>query len=272
MMTLSITTPRAEAGIANRPTEPKANVLRLRYECASQRQYTVWLLSHQLDEENEYRQVFADLERSSRREARHALLIDLHQQRFFYRTLSSQEERPAAPAPLAQATFGHDILCLQLAHYLLSEMHHQLSTDQAFITSLAGNLTACLIKEATAVPEDTVGITPYQIKRVEQYVNDHMDCTVTLDELAAVVGLSSFYFSRQFKQTTGETPYQYVIRLKMQHAKAQLLDTEASVIDIGLQVGYENSSHFSRAFKRNMGVSPTKLRKTLRKETMKLSA
>ena len=99
-----------------------------------------------------------------------------------------------------------------------------------------------------------------------------MDCMVTLDELAAVVGLSSFYFSRQFKQTTGETPYQYVIRLKMQHAKAQLLETEASVINIGLQVGYENSSHFSRAFKRNMGVSPTKLRKTLREETMKLSA
>ena len=273
-------------------------MLRLRYECSSPRQYTVWLLTRRLEEETEYRQVFADLERSSRRENRHALLIDLRQQNFFYRTTDEADAKPGASTPGATApgaapgestlgastpgastpgrvirqAFGHDTLCIQLAHYLLNEVHHKLAANEAFITSLAGNLTACLIKETTASPEGAVGITPYQLKQIEQYTQSHMDHLVTLDELAAVVRLSSFHFSRQFKQAVGETPYQYVIRLKMQHAKAQLLTTEASVINIGMQVGYENSSHFSRAFKRSMGVSPTQLRKTLRKEPMKLSA
>ena len=294
MMTLSITSPPTSTSIPNQPrTEPNTDMLRLRYECSSPRQYTVWLLTRRLEEETEYRQVFADLERSSRRENRHALLIDLRQQHFFYRTTDEAdttpgatpgESTPGAAAPGAstpgestlgrviQQAFGHDTLCIQLAHYLLNEVHHKLSANEAFITSLAGNLTACLIKETTASPEGAVGITPYQLKQIEQYTQSHMDHLVTLDELAAVVRLSSFHFSRQFKQAVGETPYQYVIRLKMQHAKAQLLTTEASVINIGMQVGYENSSHFSRAFKRSMGVSPTQLRKTLREEPMKLSA
>ena len=280
MMTLSITSPPTSTSIPNQPrTEPDTDILRLRYECSSPRQYTVWLLTRRLEEETEYRQVFADLERSSRRENRHALLIDLRQQDFFYRTTDEADATPGASTPGATApgrvirqAFGHDTLCIQLAHYLLNEVHHKLAANEAFITSLAGNLTACLIKETTASPEGAVGITPYQLKQIEQYTQSHMDHLVTLDELAAVVRLSSFHFSRQFKQAVGETPYQYVIRIKMQHAKAQLLTTEASVINIGMQVGYENSSHFSRAFKRSMGVSPTQLRKTLREEPMKLSA
>lgn len=275
MMTLSITSPPTSTSIPNQPrTEPDTDILRLRYECSSPRQYTVWLLTRRLEEETEYRQVFADLERSSRRENRHALLIDLRQQDFFYRTTDEADATPGATAPgrVIRQAFGHDTLCIQLAHYLLNEVHHKLAANEAFITSLAGNLTACLIKETTASPEGAVGITPYQLKQIEQYTQSHMDHLVTLDELAAVVRLSSFHFSRQFKQAVGETPYQYVIRIKMQHAKAQLLTTEASVINIGMQVGYENSSHFSRAFKRSMGVSPTQLRKTLREEPMKLSA
>ena len=285
MMTLSITSTPTSTSIPNQPrTEPDTDILRLRYECSSPRQYTVWLLTRRLEEETEYRQVFADLERSSRRENRHALLIDLRQQHFFYRTTDEADATPGestlgastpgatAPGRVIRQAFGHDTLCIQLAHYLLNEVHHKLAANEAFITSLAGNLTACLIKETTASPEGAVGITPYQLKQIEQYTQSHMDHLVTLDELAAVVRLSSFHFSRQFKQAVGETPYQYVIRIKMQHAKAQLLTTEASVINIGMQVGYENSSHFSRAFKRSMGVSPTQLRKTLREEPMKLSA
>ena len=270
-MTLSIT-PVSANKIPTYSNNSKTGTLCLNYECSAQRKYVVWLLTESINQENDYQLVFHDLERSSRRENKQPLLIDLRGQRFFYRLSSDNNEYYAnASGRVTSRSFSREVLCVQLAHYLLTEMRTY-PTNDYYTTSLASNLTACLIKQLDQKAESTVGITPYHLKQVENYIQSHMDNPVTLDDLARVVKLSPFHFTRQFKQTTGETPYQYVVRLKMQHAKYQLLTTEASVINIGMQIGYESPSNFSRAFKRTMGVSPSRLRKTLQEEFVKLSA
>jgi AraC family transcriptional regulator len=73
--------------------------------------------------------------------------------------------------------------------------------------------------------------------------------------------MSEFHFSRLFKKATGHSPSQFFIRLRMARARQLLLETDRSIIDIGLDVGYSSPSHFSQVFKRQVGLTPSHYRK-----------
>ena len=73
--------------------------------------------------------------------------------------------------------------------------------------------------------------------------------------------MSEYHFSRLFKKATGRSPSQCFIRLRMAKARQLLLETDQSIIDIGLEVGYGSPSHFSQVFKREVGVKPSDYRK-----------
>ena len=68
--------------------------------------------------------------------------------------------------------------------------------------------------------------------------------------------MSSSYFTRLFKQATGETPHQYVVRCRIALAKHLLAETDLSLSAIGLQVGYADQSHFTALFRRHVGTTP----------------
>ena len=76
--------------------------------------------------------------------------------------------------------------------------------------------------------------------------------------------LSPFYISKIFKSEMGESPIHYLIRVRMEKAKA-LLESGASLSigEIAEKVGYEDAYHFSKLFKKTYGVSPSKMRKSL---------
>jgi AraC family transcriptional regulator len=74
--------------------------------------------------------------------------------------------------------------------------------------------------------------------------------------------MSRFHFTRLFKQTTGETPYQYVTRRRFEEAQRQLQETHASILDIALAVGFSSAAHFASQFKRQLGVTPSAFRNT----------
>lgn len=83
---------------------------------------------------------------------------------------------------------------------------------------------------------------------------------VTVEELAAIAGVSKFHFIRLFSATTGHTPYQYLLRLRLRSG-AQLLSTTAlPVSDVARMCGYASSGQFAAAFRREYGVSPTMFR------------
>jgi AraC family transcriptional regulator len=81
-----------------------------------------------------------------------------------------------------------------------------------------------------------------------------------LAQLARAAELSEYHFSRMFKRATGLSPSQYFIGLRMARARRLLIETQRSVIDIGLEVGYSSPSHFSQVFRREVGVTPSAYR------------
>ncbi len=103
-------------------------------------------------------------------------------------------------------------------------------------------------------------LVPKQVRAVESYVEEHLDRSISLAELAAHAGLSPFHFLRAFKQSVGVTPARYVLDRRMAGARVLLKTGCLSVSEIGIRVGFDHSSHFARAFRRAVGVTPSSFR------------
>ena len=74
------------------------------------------------------------------------------------------------------------------------------------------------------------------------------------------VGLSTAHFSQMFRQSTGESPHQFVLRHRVERAKEMLRAAEIRVLDVALVCGFKTQQHFARVFRRVCGVSPTEYR------------
>jgi AraC family transcriptional regulator len=81
--------------------------------------------------------------------------------------------------------------------------------------------------------------------------------------LARLVRLSSYHFCRAFKQSLGLPPHQYHCQRRTDPARRLLATTEASVTEIGLTVGYSETSSFTAVFHRTTGLTPTAFRRSL---------
>lgn len=87
---------------------------------------------------------------------------------------------------------------------------------------------------------------------------------VTVEELAERANLSPFHFLRSFQERFQETPHQYLIRLRLEFAQRLLQETDRSVTDICLEVGFSSLGSFSKNFKRRLGRSPSAYRRHVR--------
>lgn len=97
---------------------------------------------------------------------------------------------------------------------------------------------------------------------VAEYTRAHLGDVITLDALAATVNLSPYHFARAFRATTGMTPHVFVTEHRLMMARDRLLRGHASVPGIALSVGFSNTSHFRRLFRRRYGLTPADLRGT----------
>ena len=101
-----------------------------------------------------------------------------------------------------------------------------------------------------------------RINRVVDYLHDHLDKKVSLEELAKVAAFSPFHFHRIFKGMVGESINEYVARLRLQWAATMLLyNPHCSITEIAFTCGFSSSANFARAFKQHYGCSATKFRK-----------
>lgn len=96
------------------------------------------------------------------------------------------------------------------------------------------------------------------VEQMIAYFREHYQEEISLEQLAAKMYLSPYYICRIFKSETGDTPIDYLIRLRMEKAK-ELLEQGSvqSIQEVAESVGYEDAYHFSKLFKKRYGVSPS---------------
>jgi AraC family transcriptional regulator len=100
------------------------------------------------------------------------------------------------------------------------------------------------------------GLAPWQARRVASYVAEHLGSRIRTTDLAAVAQLSTSHFTRAFKETFGETPLGYVSRQRMCYAQDLMLRSGERLSQIALTCGHCDQSHFTRVFRRKVGMSP----------------
>ena len=104
----------------------------------------------------------------------------------------------------------------------------------------------------------------YIVKRITDYMEEHYREKISLNQIAANMYLSTFYISKIFKSETGDTPINYLIRLRMEKAKELLLKNPGATIqEIADEVGYSDTYHFSKLFKKCCQVPPSYYKKNL---------
>ncbi|PYU68277.1 MAG: AraC family transcriptional regulator [Acidobacteria bacterium] len=107
------------------------------------------------------------------------------------------------------------------------------------------------------------GLGSARLRRIKELVHAKIEDDLSLDEMAQSVGLSTAHFARMFRKSTGETPHQFVLRQRIERAKAMLRAPNARVLDVAVACGFKTQQHFAQVFRDVWGVSPTDYRQDL---------
>ena len=104
------------------------------------------------------------------------------------------------------------------------------------------------------------GLGSARLRRIRELVHAKLADDLSLDEMAQSVGLSTAHFARMFRKSTGPTPHQFVLRQRVERAKAMLRAPGTRVLAVAVACGFKTQQHFARVFCDVCGVSPTQYR------------
>ena len=104
------------------------------------------------------------------------------------------------------------------------------------------------------------GLGSARLRKIKELVHVKMEDDLSLDEMAESVGLSTAHFARMFRKSTGETPHKFVLRHRIERAKAMLRAPRTRVLAVAVACGFKNQQHFAQVFRDVCRVSPTEYR------------
>ncbi|BAZ45444.1 AraC family transcriptional regulator [Chondrocystis sp. NIES-4102] len=153
-----------------------------------------------------------------------------------------------------------DPLIEQMALALKAELELESSEDsKLYADSMAVALGAHLLRRyatRNAIKEYHGGLPNYQLKLVIEYIQENLAESISLSCLARLIQISPHYFASLFKQSTGLSPYKYIMQCRLTKAKILLRQTNLPIVFIAQEVGFKNQSHFTRVFRQYYGITP----------------
>ena len=159
-----------------------------------------------------------------------------------------------------------DPLLTQIGLALWRELEQPSPAGKLYAQAAAQVLAVHLLRHYTsvgsAIKEPTRGrLAPRQLQRVRDFVEAHLGQDLGLDALARQAGFSPYHFTRLFRQTTGETPHQFVLRRRIERAGRLLENPDFPLGQVALATGFAHQSHLARHFKRHTGLTPSAYRR-----------
>ncbi len=121
-------------------------------------------------------------------------------------------------------------------------------------------LFICLLREIGRVHRPREHTLPRRIHSLKQFIETRYPEPLRLDDLCQHAAMSKPHLISEFRKHVGMPPIDYLIHVRLEHARSLLLDRNLSVGEIAERVGYPNIYHFSKMFKKHMGRSPSAFR------------
>ncbi|AYF86399.1 helix-turn-helix transcriptional regulator [Pseudomonas sp. JS3066] len=175
-----------------------------------------------------------------------------------------QEVHGRGAVRLREISGGQDAALSRLLDQFRIELSSQYEVSGLFIDGIAQCLAVHLARNYLDTCAENLArrnaLPAYKLKRVVGSMENGLHLEFSLGDLALEAGMSDYHFSRLFKKATGHPPSQYFIRMRMAKARQLLTETELSIIDIGMEVGYSSPSHFSQVFRHHVGLTPSQYR------------
>ncbi len=158
-----------------------------------------------------------------------------------------------------------------VAHGVIREMDSGLSQSSLFAEALMIQMTTWLARRHTHACDEAKPARRVEplgrrlVRLVGDYVEENLAADISIDELAALAGMSRSHFSHRFKASFGQSPHQYVLFRRVERARNLLATTDMPVAEIALACGFADQAHMSTAFKRHAGLTPALFRAEARK-------
>ena len=153
-----------------------------------------------------------------------------------------------------------DPLVYQLGWSLKTMLEANPTGNRLYAETTAAMLAVHLLQQygqqKLALKDYTSGLPQATLHQVIDYIHTNLGQEMGLVDLATIANLSPHYFTRLFKQSTGFTPHQFVLRCRVERAKALLINGKDSIAAIAQQVGFANQAHLNVHIKRVLGVTP----------------
>jgi AraC family transcriptional regulator len=151
---------------------------------------------------------------------------------------------------------------------LVEQLHHKETLESNNALLVDGLVMALLGRLATLAnryskPRPIRFLDKSLLARVEDFVQEDLCNNPTMQDLAVLTGMSVDHFGRCFKKSTGHTPYQYILEKRLERAKQLLEDSQLSLVEVALTVGFASQAHMNKMFKQHFAVTPGTYRKHL---------
>jgi AraC-like DNA-binding protein len=112
------------------------------------------------------------------------------------------------------------------------------------------------------IPVARRDLAPWQMRRITEYTEAHLGHAIKVADFARLAGMSRSHFSRAFRTTTGLPPHRWHLNARIRRAQELLLDNALSLVEIALETGFADQSHFTRCFQHQVGTTPGAWRRT----------
>ena len=181
--------------------------------------------------------------------------------------MPTYREANIVPATLAARLFFEDATLSDTALKLKRLIERAGVSSSPYLEALGIVLAHELIRLNARPPRIEVpirgGLAAWQQRVTTAYVEEHLAEQISLTTLAGLVSLSPYHFCRAFRQSFGTPPHRYHSSHRIERARTLLVESMSSVTEIGLAVGFRETSSFTTAFRKATGQTPTAYRRSL---------
>ena len=151
---------------------------------------------------------------------------------------------------------------LDLVGNFQREMMNHAETYPLMIESICTQIVFQLIRDLNCKSTaDKIGKENKYINAAIDYMQKYYSADISINDICSLIYLSPCHFKRVFKEYTGQTPYQFLMGIRIEKSKEILRKNEHSIEKVARLCGFINSGHFSTVFKRHVNMSPTEFRK-----------